>query len=387
MTDLADLLAVVAIFTGIHFIASSLRNWRDAIRLVPIGSIDPEMVKKHGTVPLCFAGGNTLLMHLLAKTYGRLFITPKAKKQAVLCDNIAFIERDRSYQYRQNPVHAGMIIQTKTAEGENSYHVRKSARRCTIGNELALALLLPSEDGECFQTSVRCITVRARARTNSDDTSIVPNRTIEWEVVDPAGIGAETDTRLSADKVPLSAFWLVSLDHDSDISEPNPKLRNFFYPYGSNRLRGFASYIVLTVSKLTLAILAIGTWAILADSSFDSAVEISAVILMLYILYRLFRMSFKDDLPERRKLQAPRFKKKLLMFGRFKSSTYLNLEWHGSTRRSLAIGDRIRRVAFWQQFKFNHWEPFMDRLKTFMDRLKKCLDWFRKRLRGQPSSN
>ena len=380
MTDLADLLALVAIFTGIHFIASSLRNWRDAIRLVPIGSIDPEMVQEHGTVPLCFAGGNTLLMHLLAKTYGRLFITPKAKKQAVLCDNIAFLERDRSYQHRQNPVRPGMIIQAKTAEGENSYHVRKSARRCTIGNELALALLFPSEDRKCFQTPVRCITVRARARTNRDDASIVPNRTVEWEVVDPAGIGARTDTRLSADKVPLSAFWLISHDHDSDISEPNPKFRNFFYPYGSTRLRGFASYIVVTVTKLTLIILAIGAWAILADSSFDAAAQISAVVLMLYVVYKLFRTSFRDDLPERRKLQAPRAKKSVTLFGRYTLSTYHKLEWHGSTRRSLAIGDRLRHVAFWQQFKFNHWEPFMERLN-------KSLDWFRKLLGRQSSSS
>ena len=266
-----------------------------------------------------------------------------------------------------------MIIQAKVAEGENSYHIRKSARRCTIGNELVLALLFPREDRQSFQTTVRCITVRARGRTTRDDPTIVPSRTIEWEVVDPAGIRARTDTRFQADGVPLSAFWLISQDCSSDADEPNAKLPNPFYPYGSNSLRGFVSWVVALVTKLTLITITMVTYTVLSDTSVDAVIQIVGLVVSIYIPYKIIQKMIKDGLPEKPKLQAPRIRRRSLVFGMFRISTYHKLEWHGSTRRSLAIGDRMRHVAFWQQIYFNLWEPFMERLNVGLDRVRELL--------------
>lgn len=381
MSELADLLAVVAIFTGIHFVFSSLRNWRDAVRLVPIGSLTPDMINEYKTIPLCFAGGDTLLMSILSKSYGRFLINPQSKKQAVLCETIAKLKGDRSNQLLDHNVAAGTLIQAKVAEGENSHHIRKCARRCTIGNELVLAILLPTVDGHHFRTTVRCITVRARGRAVKDNTSNIPSRIIEWEVIDPAGIGARADLELTIDQVPLDAFWLIcgSNTHESE-SRPT-KLTNPFYPYGSSKIRGFLSWVVTHVSKITLLSSSVIVLSVVVDDSdIGAAIQLVWLFIFAYVGYMCLRNIIKDELPQKLKLQAPKIRRRTSFLGLFKISTYQKLDWHGSTRRSLAIGDRIRRVGFWQQFYFVCWEPLQD---WFSDVLQKVRDT----VRGQPPSN
>ena len=365
MSQIADLLTFVAVLTAVHFAASSLRNWRDAIRLVPIGSIDPTMVRDYKTVPLCFIGGETVLTYFLTYIYGRVWISPKARKQAALCDRVVFLNRDRSYRYRCSPIEAGMLVQATVGEGENSRHIRRSARRCTIGNQLILAVLLPTQNGEQYQPQVRCITVRARARARSahDGPDILPARVIEWEVIDPTGIGASTDSTLERQGVPHSAFWLVSKEMPGD-SDSIPTSGGCSTHYGSDRRRGFLSWCVMKVFKLSAVLLVITLASVVHDSiSARTSIGFVAVVAIMVLPFKFMWNLKQHDQPERFRVRAPTVRERVRVIGRWTTAVYRKLEWHGSTRRSLAVGNRIRRVGFWQQFQFVCWEPLLDRLR------------------------
>ena len=57
-TELGTWLQIVSAFAALQFVASALKNFRAARRLVPIGSVDPTMVEKYKTVPVCFVGSD-----------------------------------------------------------------------------------------------------------------------------------------------------------------------------------------------------------------------------------------------------------------------------------------------------------------------------------------
>ena len=361
MSEITDLLTLVGVLIAVHFVASSLRNLRDALRLVPIGSITPSVVEQYKTVPLCFIGGNTVLTNVVVYLYGRLWIRPKARKQGALCDQVSFLNRDRTRRYRCGTLEPGMLIQVRVSEGENSRHIRRSARRCTFGNELQLAILFPTQDGEQYEESVRCIAVRSRARSARDRPDRVPTRVIEWEVIDPTGIGATADSLLERDRVDLSAFWLISRELFGNEGPVQARTGGVFYSYGSNRRRGFVSWCSTSLIKLLALVIGLRV----ADAVFsytDTNLTLSLVLLVvvLVVFYKLIRYVVEQGLPERFKSRAPTVREKARMLGMWPTTVYRELEWHGSTRRSLAVGNRIRRVGFWQQIRFLCWEPVID---------------------------
>lgn len=368
MSDLTELLTIVGAFTAVQFVARSLRNLRDVVRLVPIWNVTPSMVRDHKTVPLSFIGGDTVLATVITYIYGRLWIRPSAKKQVALCDQIVFLNRDRTARDRGDAVEAGGLIQAILSEGENSRHIRRSARRCTIGSELVLAMLFPTQDRSQFETPVRCITVRARARSARDKLERVPTRVIEWEIIYPAGIGTIMDSSLEGHEVRPDTFWLVSKERTLHAGD-HDRLRSggVFYSHGSSRLRGFLSLCVMSCFKLAMGLLALMTTGILLSVT-DSylTILVLSVVIPLFLVYRLFRYVLEQELPERFKSQAPTVRQKVRVFGMWTTTVYRKLEWHGSTRRSLAIGNRIRGVGFWQRFNFMCWEPLVDWIRRTM---------------------
>ena len=361
---MANLLTFVAALTAAHFVASSLRNWRDAIRLVPIGSVAPSIIRDYKTVPLCFIGGETVLTYCLTYIYGRVWISPKARKQAALCDRIVFLNRDRTCRYQRSPIEPGMLIQATVAEGENSRHIHRSARRCIIGNELVLAMLFPMQSGERYQTPVRCITVRARARSGHDRSDIVPTRVIEWEVIDPTGIGANVDTSLEHNTVPHSAFWLVSRDTYGEGDSARAQSGSRFYSYGTDRRRGFLSWCVMVIVKLsTLTAVVVAASIVSGNTKTDSTIQIVLAAVLIVLVFKFIWHMVEKEFPERLRVKAPNERQRVRVLWMWTATVYRELEWHGSTRRSLAVGNRIRRVGFWQQLYFMCWEPLIDWLR------------------------
>ena len=370
MSDIADLLTLVGVLTAVHFVGSSLRNLRDALRLVPIGSITPSMVEEHKAVPLCFIGGKTLLTNVVTYLYGRLWMHPKARKQAALCNGVAFLSQDGTMQYRSNTLEPGMLIQARLSEGENSRHIRRSARRCTLGNELVLAIMFPTEDGQQYEEFTRCITVRSRARSARDGTDCIPPRVIEWEVIDPSVIGATTDSLLGRRQVARSAFWLVSRESSDDEDPVRSRSGGVFYSYGSNRRRGFVSWCSTILTKLVAIVVGVKVAeATYSYADTNTAVSLVLLAILLILLYKATRYLVEQELPERFRIMAPTVRERVRVLGMWTTTVYRELEWHGSTRRSLALGNRIRRVGFWQQFRFLCWKPFVDWLRATRRRL------------------
>ena len=359
--DLGHLPTLVAALRAIQFVASVVRNWREAIRLVPIGSVTPSMVNEYKTVPLCFVGGETVFPSIVTQIYGRLWIAPGARKQAVLCDQVVFLNRDRTVLRQQSTLEAGMLIQAAVSEGENSRHIRRCTRYCSIGGEVTLAMLFPTLNREQYEKTVRCVTVRSRARLVQDTLDRVPTRLIEWEVIDPSGIGASTDLSLEHDQVSKSALWLVSKEVGCVDDPVRARTGRKFYAFGSNRWRGFLSWCVTRITKLStimLAVIVAGMMAINAKLTVASALFILAV--MVIVIYKCSRYMVMQVVPERFRAQAPTVREKIKVLGLWRGTVYHELEWHGSTRRSLAVGNRIRRVGIWQKFVLMLWEPLVN---------------------------
>ena len=354
---MSDLLTLIAVLTGVQFVARSLRNARDAIRLVPLASITPSMVGKYKTVPLRFVGADTVLMNIVMYIYGRVWISPKARKQVALCDQIVFLNRDGSSILVNHTLDAGTIIQIKLAEGENSRHIRRSNRRCTIGKELTLAILLPEYSRDRYQEQVRCITIRSRARTSGGRSDILPPRMIEWEVIDPTGFRVRTDSLLERHEVSTSAFWLICQDGcEQDLVRPSTG--GLFYPYGSTSYRGFLSFCISIMSRLVIVLLLVMVGIILSVRHTQLAYVLAPLIPVL-LIYKAARYMMQWDLLKRFRTRSP-VMRSTTNIARWTITEYRTLPWHGSTRRSLAVGHRIRRVGFWQQVFFSYWEPSVD---------------------------
>lgn len=366
MSELTELLTIVGLFTAVHFVARSLRNWRDILRLIPIGSVTPLMVRQYKTIPLRFVGSDTMLANTVTYLYGRLWIRPGAKKQAALCNWIVFLNRDRTARNMDRSVEAGSIIRITLSEGENSRHIRRAARRCTRGPELTLAMLFPTQDRAQFKTPVRCVTVRARARSVRDDPDRLPTRVIEWEAIDPAGIGASVDSALEGRDVPSNAFWLISKEEPSEDDPYRLRSGGVFFSYGSSRPRGFLSFVAMVCFKLLIGLLVVMATGVVLSVTNSFFILLLSTVVPMVLLYRLVYYMVEQELPERFRAQAPTVRQRVSVFGLWTTTVYRELEWHGSTRRSLAWGNRIRRVGFWQQFHFVYWEPFVDWMRRRM---------------------
>lgn len=366
MFDLTHILTIVGLFTAVQFVSNSLKNWREAIRLVPIGNITPPMVSKYKTIPLCFKGSDKALASAITYTYGRLWIRPMARKQAALCDRIVFLDGDLVRQSRQAVMEAGMIVQATLSDSEFSPHIRRSARRCRLGSELVLAILFPTQDRQRYEPQVRCITVRSRARPAQDRPGRVPTRVIEWEVIDPAGIGARRDDALERHDVPDSCFWLVSQEEEGEDSPIRRRFSRVLYAYGSDWKLGSVTLVTTSVIKLSLIVLL----SRMAEfTQFDQRISLGLLLisisLMLVFGYNLARYIVVQMSSELLITFAPSVHRTLSATGIWMSTLHHRLEWHGSTLRSLAVGNRIRRVMFWQQFHFVCWDPFVRWLRRY----------------------
>ena len=373
-TELGTWLQIVSAFAAVQFVASALKNFRAARRLVPIGSVDPTMVEEHKTVPLCFAGSENRLTRIILWIYSRAWLGRKAKKQAFVCDNVFFFDEDGAALVRDRSLSAGHRVRIRVVVGESDSHVYRSARRSAVGNELLLAVVFRASNMTEYREHVRCISVRARCRRVPEEGADVPKSLLEWQVMDPGGIGAKSDSRLVWSEVPQSALWLFSREVCDDKNGrvlPSDRIElpgsGIAYAYGSTRWKGFGSLCVKIASCLLAIRIASMVDSALADGSTDSVESYPLTSLLMLLL--LFKVII-SVLPRRFKIGVPVMREATDLPPIFLSNTVeRKLLWHGSTRRSLALGDNIRRAELWRQLRFDYWEPLWQWIYLWFRRL------------------
>ena len=336
-----------------QLLANSLKNFRTARRLVPIGSISPSMIEECRTIPLCFVGSEHRLTRGLLWAYARLWIRRSSTKQAFLCDEITFSRAGGDPLPRVERLKPGNRVQATLAIGESVSHARRSAIRSAVGSELVLAIVSRTGHKDRYRRKARCITVRARSSPRQDGSTTLPTRRLEWEVINPTGVGARADARRTWERTPTSAVWLIAHEtrdgkKDRGRIQSGQKLTVMpFYASGSSPWPGFGSAVVRTVGRVGLiglffAVLIRSEWAWNAAALW----QYSALGILFYMNILIFRHVFSFAF----KVKSP-----VMLSGQGQNE--FKLPWHGATTRSLALGDRLRKVALVEGLRFQFWEP------------------------------
>ena len=178
------------------------------------------------------------------------------------------------------------------------------------------------------------------------------DREFEWPIIESSARGVRDDEFLSWNEVPPSALWLFSrYPYDTSVCRlpvlDESDIQHFKLPYafGSTRLKGMFSALVtaLVRSMVFLVIVAIS-----ADQSIAGPLRLAAATILVIWSLRLYR----SMLLSRFKIRSPRV-----------SFDNMKVAWHGAARRSLALGDLIRRAELWRRLKYEYAEPVVLRLR------------------------
>ena len=298
--------------------------------------------------------------------YGRLWVRRSSTKQAFLCDDIEFSRRDGTAIPPSDRLEAGNRVRVTVAVGESRSHARRSAVRCAIGSELVLAIVTRTDDKGRYRNKARCITVRHRSVSRHSGSTTLPARTLEWDVIGPAGSGPTVDRKRGWSCVPHSALWLIC--HETAKGRKSkeriqagrpPSTVVPFYASGSNSWRGFGSALVRTLGRtMCIGLLVV---AIFASHGIWNGYSLSRILTLSVVLY-VNAIIFKHLFSVLYRIEPPAG----LVGG---SNRQANLPWHGATIRSLAIGDRLRNVGLSAFLGFQFWEPTKRSVRSAIRRL------------------
>lgn len=369
--DVVEWLQFIAILTSVHFVATLLRNIRTASRLVPIRSVSPAIVESYNTIPLTFVGSDSRITQSILRFYGRVWIRRKAIKQPFLCDEILIVAQDGTRCAWDRPVVAGDRIRVVLGIGESESHVYRSGRRSSNASELQLVMVFPDESGENFQDCVRSVHVTASGRPVADVGGVLLDREFEWLVIEPAALSADVDRELPWNEVPPSAVWLFcrhpydeNVCRLGEIDDADTQGLKLLYAYGSSRRSGLFALILTSVVRY-LVFLTVAVFSI--DPSAPRPLQFAAALVLMVWLLRIYRSTFLS----RFKIKPPKLKSPEGLLGDFGLSFVdTSIAWHGSTKRSLAVGDRVRRAELWRQLHYEYWEPSVARLRGLLFRLR-----------------
>ena len=339
-------LPFIAVLTSVHFLATLLRTIRTASRLVPIRSVNPVMVAECNTIPLRFFGSDSRFSQSLLRLYGRVWLGRGAIKQPFLCDEILFTSYGDIPSSWERPLVAGDRIHVTLAVGESESHAYQSAKRSSSAGELQVVVAFPDAEGARYEDRLRSVWVSASGRPVADGLGVPLDREFEWPIIESAARGARDDEFLSWNEVPPSALWLFSrYQYDTTVCRlpvlDESDVQNFKLPYafGSTRLKGTFSALV-TVLVRSIAFLSLV--ALSVDQSVAGPLRLAAAATLVFWLLKLYRsMLFR-----RFKIRSPRV-----------SFNDMKVAWHGAARRSLALGDLIRRAELWRRLKYEYVEP------------------------------
>lgn len=338
----------------VQLLMNSLKNFRTARRLVPIGNMCPSMIEECNAIPLCFVGSEKRLTRALLWLYARVWIRRSSTKQAFLCDAIEFLTEESNTLSPSVGLKPGDRVEATFALGESRSHARRSAVRSAVGSELVLAIVRRSDNRARYERQVRCVTVRAQGVPRSNGSTTLPSRTLQWQVINPTGVGSRADMRRSWESTPASAVWLVLHEtlqarRDRELIQSGqglPRVRPF-YSSGSSPSSGFGLAFLRTVGRVSsiglfFAVLILSEW----DWSTLTAWRFGLLGILFYVNALMFRHIFSFAFRVKAPVHFPTG-----------SSQDTKLPWHGATTRSLALGDSRRRAGLAARLSFLYWEP------------------------------
>ncbi|WP_419865389.1 hypothetical protein [Candidatus Poriferisodalis sp.] len=286
---------------------------------------------------------------------------------------------DKDYLRRPNDdFEIGDKLVARVAVSEVAAHAYRSSKRTSRGNEATVVLARPSHQPGDDHYEIRLIPVRARARGIPFDEvdKPEPNRWLEWMIIsptrpltDPSGPGDYLD-------VPSSAFWLFArADPQADIAASTrkgwlkiPGMR-LAHAYGSTVGKGLAS-LVLKLLVLASFVIPLRNVDIPKAPSLSTAdlgqfmVETFQFVAALIVTALMFK-ALSAAVSRRYRIEPPFAKvpvrHKWIAEGAMVTKELL---WPGSTRRALALGNRLRGVDYWRQFVFDTLEPLKFSVKN-----------------------
>ena len=367
MIDLAspsvvEWLQLIALITSLQVMATLLRNTRNAGRLVPVRSVNPRIVSEHNTIPLRFAGSDGRIAQSLLRLYGRVWLSRKAIKQPFLCDEVLFCSANGDRYALDHPLEAGDLLQATLAVGESESHAFVSAKRSATGGELQLVVAFPNEEQIAYGTRVRSLYVSSM-RPLDDGEGVPLNRELEWRIVEPSALDARLDQWIPWSEVPPSALWLFARCPYDELVCQMPRVdegdfqRNrLSYAFGSSKLKGLSSLLLTGLVRGLSILILLGT---LLDPYAARPLRLVSLAVLLVWTLRTYRSTFFS----RFKIRAPHIREPLGIMGALGLSfENTPVAWHGSARRSLAIGDMIRKAELWRQLHYEYWEPIRRRV-------------------------
>ena len=353
-TSLDSWIQIGSAAAAAQILVNSFKNFRTARRLVPIGNMSPSIIEECGTIPLCFVGSQHRLTRALLWAYARIWLRRSSTKQAFLCDEITFCVKSGEQPSSVERLAPGARVRATLGLGESVSHAKRSAVRSATGGELVLAIVRRQAGKDRYSKRARCITVRARSIRRQDGTATLPNRTLEWEVINPTGVGSCADAKRSWIRVPDSALWLVRHETREGRttkrriqSGQKPLAAKPFHASGSSSWRGFGSALLRTAGRVCLIGL---LFAILIRYEWAWSTLALRQFILLGVVFYTNALMFRHVFPFALRVRAPAILPS-------EESQEAKLPWHGATTRSLALGDRYRKAGLTQELRFRFWEP------------------------------
>lgn len=347
-----------------RWLGSGVRRARQASTLVPIGTITPELVRRHHGAPLRFVGDPSDLLDWLVGWYGRTLLARQAPKNAFVAQWTDAELREGGLWSELSPDAAaerGLVpgdrIFVALAPGESVSHLNSVLRRQASRRMVRLAFVdeIPGEN--LYTEYGLSVWVRERCVEEPFEEHGRPFSIVKLEVVAPdTPDGEACEDVLCRDVVNEQAVIFNTAPDPTWLEKPSRTglqwaPYRYMAAFGSRLATGAAMAVVRLV---LFAVLfggygaALWFWPGGAGTSLGWQIVLSLPILV--------PPGFK--LPvivwTKRQVKPPCIRMWIGYIGLLPHRAAYWREWHGSSRRCLAIGDRERFRSLWQRVRFNH---------------------------------
>ncbi|WP_420623308.1 hypothetical protein [Candidatus Poriferisodalis sp.] len=157
---LQNVVAIAGAVAAVEILIRGLREWQAARRIVPIATLDAQVVEEWGVVPTQFAGSRFRIVRALLGVYGFLFVTPRTRKSVFLCKAVTGM-RDES-EIGCGALGPGDHLRVVLDDGERAASLVKALRRGGSGGYRTVAVR--DLDDDQAQGEAQCVTVRTSGK-------------------------------------------------------------------------------------------------------------------------------------------------------------------------------------------------------------------------------
>ena len=377
---LQNVVTIAGAVAAVEFLIRGLREWQEARRIVPIPTLDTQIVKEWGLVPTQFAGSRFRLVRALLGVYGFLFVKPRTRKSVFLCKEVTGMSAEGEIGLGAvGP--AGDSLHVVLDDGERAVSFVKALRRGGSGGYRTVAVR--DLDDDQAPGEAQCVTVRTSGTFMLADEGGSNPAWLQFEAVAAASRSRFRNGSVALAEVPEHALQLV-LANDA-LARRAPRAldesrragrKRLFQRWNANPWFEFAhravKYVVVVgavVGGVRLARAAGNRWEVdpLVATVASWTLGLAIVLMVLVAVWRLWRGVSRDSaLSTQRAIQragepagggeADALPTQLVS----RSTPAL---WLGATARCQSIGRKCNRTdiastarRFWVRvaYKFSH---------------------------------